>query len=126
MKVFTNTQRYFAAVGICSSNEPTRELALNNRILFGFSLFGLTIACQFMFILYVADDFMEYMDCGCSLSATITMFVCFAADVTKRATLFGCIHNIERLIAASESAFKSFKRIKFYFISELTLIYFRM
>lgn len=106
MKALTITQKHYAILGINSSNESTEKLTFNNRILFGFFLFGFTAACQFMFILFVANGFMEYMDCVCSLSATVLIFVCFAANVFRKATLFECIHNIEKLINASKTASK--------------------
>lgn len=102
MKIFQTVRRQYAIVGICRpSNQSTQECPFNNRILFGFLLFGCLILLQFVYILHVANGFMEFMVSACSTSASITMFVCFAAVVYRKSTLFECFDNMKKLINSS-------------------------
>lgn len=61
------------------------------------------MASHFMNLFYVASDFMEYMEGICTTSATIIIFVCFAAKVFGKTKLFNIIDNIEKIINASKT-----------------------
>lgn len=119
MKVFNLIQKNYAVVGIIT---PTGRNAFNNRILLGFFLFGLIFVSQVVLFLYVSDGLTEYMESGCSLSATILLFVCFSANIFKNSTLFECIHNIERLIDTSKLFFDPFEHEKIHSKTEKPFI----
>lgn len=117
MKIFTLIQTHYATLGIDRpSNQSTQTNPINNRILFGFSLFGCLISSQFVYIFCVANGFMDYIVCTCVTSESIIICVCLAAIVFRKAKLFGCIDNIEKLTNASEPIFNS---IDHYFIDFL-------
>lgn len=101
MKIFQTIRKQYAIVGISSSNQSTQKYLFNERILIIFILFGCTIVSQFVYI-YVANSFMDCVDCVFSLSAGIIVCVCFLAIVFRRATLFECIDSIEKLIDSSK------------------------
>lgn len=103
MKIFRTVQKRYGIVGISSSNQLPKKYPFVNRILTGFLLFGCSFVSQFMFILDTASGFMEYMECISSLAAGIIIFVCFAAVVVRKTTLFESIANIENLIESSKS-----------------------
>lgn len=106
MKIFQTVQKQYAIVGIESSspsNQWIQKCPFNERILFGFLLFGCLILLQFVYLLHVASSFMEFMVAACSTSASITMFTCFAAIVYRKSTLFDCIVNGEKLQDTSAS-----------------------
>lgn len=104
MKIFKTLQKHCAVLGINrSSSQSSQKCPLNERVLFGLLLFGWNIFSHFMFILFVANDFMEYMVCICSLSGCIILSVGFASIIFKKSLLFDCIDHIEKFIDSSTS-----------------------
>lgn len=104
MRIFQRIQRQYAILGIRPSKRWLQnDLPFNGRIALGFSLFACLICSQFVYIIYVANDFMEYIECICSVSGAIITFVCFAAVVYRRTTLFDGIGDIEKLIDTSKT-----------------------
>lgn len=106
IKIFQRVREQYAIIGISPSNQSNQKFPFSKRVFLGFLSFSCTTVSQFVYILYVANDFMECMECVCSLSGTIILFVCFAAIVFRKAKLFDSIDNIEKLIDSSKSAFK--------------------
>lgn len=102
MKIFRNVQKRYKTLGIIPSNQSAQKCSFNTRIIVGFCLFAYLIVAQFVYILQVATGFMQYMGCICSASAGTIVFVCFAAVVLRKTTLFECIDQIEKLINTSE------------------------
>lgn len=95
MKIFKILQRQYAILGISPS------ISLNSfkkRVLFGFLMFGYLFISGFVYTSYVANDFMEYVECCCALSACVIIFVCYAAVAFRKTILFDGIDNIERFI----------------------------
>lgn len=70
------------------------------------TIFGWMIVSQFVYMFRVASGFLEYMVCICSISASLIVFVSFAAIAYRRATLFESIDEIEKLIDSSKSHFR--------------------
>lgn len=109
MKILQAIQKNYAILGIRSSNQSNQKYPFNiKRVFFGFSLSGSVIASQLVYTYYVANGLMEYMECICSISAAIIIFLCFVAIVVGRTTLFESIDNIENFIEKSKLAFKPF------------------
>lgn len=105
MKVFQFLQKQFAFVGITiSSKQSTIFNTFNGRVAFGFILNGCAIVEQSMYVIHVANGFMEYMECINSASGTIIIFVWYAAIALKKATLFEIIDKFEKLIDTSEGS----------------------
>lgn len=102
MKVFQRIQKQYAILGISASNQLTRTLPFSKRVLFGFLSISIEIFSQFVYTFHVANDYMTYIDCICATSATIVIFICLAAIVCRKSTLFEIIHEIEELIDTSE------------------------
>lgn len=130
MKIFRTVRKQYAILGIRSSNQSIRNYSFNKRILFGFLLFAYLILSHFVYFFHVANGFMDCMECICSLSASIIMFVCLAAIVFRKNTLFECIHNMEKLIDTSEAVLNQFliinkNKFEVNFILKLELMYFR-
>lgn len=67
-------------------------------MLFGFLLFACLISSNLVYIFQVADGFMEYMESICATSASMIIFVCFAAIARRKPTLFKSIENTEKFI----------------------------
>lgn len=106
MKFFENIQKHYAILGISPSQQSTQKCLCNERIFFGFLLFGWLIFLHFMYIFYVANDLMEYIESICVTSACIIIFSCFATIVLRKTTLFEIIDNMEKLIDTREKIFK--------------------
>lgn len=100
IKIFAKVRRQYAI--LTALLQPAQSSQFSKRILFGFSLFVYVIASQVIYIFYVANDFMEYIECISSTSGGTLIFVCFAAIVFKRNLLFKSIDNIERFIDTSK------------------------
>lgn len=103
IKILYTIQRQYETLGISSSNQPTQSNSFSKRVLFGFLVFECVIISQFVYIFYVADGFMEYMEGSCAAAASIIVFVCFAAIAFQKTTLFESIDNFEKLIGSSKS-----------------------
>lgn len=103
MNIFKLVQTYYLALGIGPSNHLIRELPFNRKILSGFLLFGSVLASQCVYMYRVANVFTEYVNCICSMSASIIVIVCFASVAFQKTLLFEMIKNIEKLIDASEN-----------------------
>lgn len=104
IKIFRTVREHYAIVGISPTIvNLSRRLPFNERVLLGFLSFVCTTVSQFVYLLHIASNFMEYMECACSLSGTIIIFVCFMAIVCRKTTLFESLDDIEKLIDSSES-----------------------
>lgn len=105
MKIFETIQKQYAILGIISSRLSSQKYRFNEREFLGFLLFGYQIFSQFVYVFHEASGFMEYVVSICATSGTIIMFVCFAAIVFRKSTLFESIDNVETLIDKSECHF---------------------
>lgn len=103
IKILELVQRHYAILGITPSNQSPQKYSFNRRVFFGFLLFGCVIVLHMMYIFRVANGFMDYIVCICSLSGNTITFICFAAVVFKSNLLFEMIGNMETLIDTSES-----------------------
>lgn len=103
MIIFRTVRNKYAMVGISSSNQWTQKYSFNKRVCFGFLLFGCVAVSQLVYVFYVANGLMEYMECISTGSGTIIMFVCFAAIVFRKTKLFESIDEFEKLIDTSDS-----------------------
>lgn len=101
MKIFEVVQRNYASLGISLENRWTQKYPWIEQLL-PFLLFGVTILSHLMYIFYLANGFMEYVNCVCTTAATTIIFVCLMAVVFQKTTLFECIGNLEKLIDTSE------------------------
>lgn len=100
MKVFQRLQKQYAILGVTLSNQ---ELPLNAvRLSFGFLSFVYIYISKFIYTLHVANGFLEYLNCACSMCANLIVFVCFATIISKRTLLFQCIENAEKLFDSSK------------------------
>lgn len=104
MKIFQIVRKQYAIVGLCSPSDHPH----NGKILVGFLLFACNLASHMVYIYRVADGFMEYMTCICSISATFTMFVCYAAFVYRKAKLFNCADELGELVETSKMVKNSY------------------
>lgn len=102
MKIFQFLQTQYAIVGIVPPSDQSSKLNLFARRIVCNSLLCFTIVSQFVYIFYVANDFMEYVECVCAFSASTILFVWFLAIVHREATLFENIDSIEKLIDTSK------------------------
>lgn len=103
MIIFRTVRNKYAMVGISSSNQWTQKYSFNKRECFGFLLFGCVTVSQLVYVFYVANGLMEYMECISTGSGTIIMFVCFAAIVFRKTKFFESIDDFEKLIDTSDS-----------------------
>lgn len=103
MKIFQTVRKHYAILGIiCSSNQSLQKYPFTKRVFFGLLSVGCLTISQFMYIFFVANSFMEYMDAICATSVTILIFVCIATIVYKRVLLFEHYDKIEKLIDTSK------------------------
>lgn len=105
MKVFRTIQTELTILGISPSNQLAQQFPFSKRVLLGFQLFAWLMASQFVYIFHVANGFMEYMECVCSMSAGIIVLVDLAAIVFRTTLLFESIDKIEQLIDTSKTKF---------------------
>lgn len=105
MKVFQTIQKQFAILGISSPRPPIQKYPFNERIYFGFLLFGCSTVSKFVYIFHVASGFIEYVECVSVISGSIIIIVCFGAIVFRKSTIFESVDLMEKLLDASESPF---------------------
>lgn len=122
IKIFRTVREHYAIVGISPTILlPNQHLPFDERVLLGFLSFVCTTVSQVVYLLHIASHFMEYVECACSLSGTIIIFVCFMSIVFRKTTLFDSIDDIEKLIDSSKSFWCSTQwfsiRIWMYWIS---------
>lgn len=104
MKIFQRVRKQYAILGIVPSQKPiTKYVSFNGKLLFGFLLFGCIFASSFLYIVRVANGFMEHMVCVSAVSANFIIFVCFAAVTFRKTILFESIEHVEQLIDASKA-----------------------
>lgn len=101
MKIFQLIQSYYELMGISSWQQSTKKHSLSKRALFGFILLELCIVSHFLYMFYVANGYMEYVECISTTSGSIITFVCFATIAIKSDILFKIIDNIEGFIVNS-------------------------
>lgn len=106
MKIFKLVQSHYTLLGINSMHQSAQKYPFNGKILIGFLLLGCSVALHFAYIFYVAEGFMDYMVCICSLCASFQITVCFAAFVFKWPLAFETIGNMEKFINSSELILK--------------------
>lgn len=104
MKILRLVQKHFAALDIGPSNHSAQKYPFNKRILFGFILLGYLIVSQFVYIFHVANGFKEYIECVCSILASITAFVSLPIIVYRETELFESINRMEKLIDTSKKS----------------------
>lgn len=106
MKVFKMVQRHYAVLGISPPpNQSIYKFPIDGRVFCGFFLFGCLFLSQIVYIVHVADGFMEYMKCACETSTTVIISICFAAIVCRRTLLFQSLDNCRKLMDTSTSHF---------------------
>lgn len=101
MKILQKVQKQFALVGISPSSDHSTEL-FNKKIFVGFFLYGYPIVSQIIYIVQVANGFIEYVECVCATAASTIVFVCFASIVLRKAAVFKLIDDVEKLIDTSK------------------------
>ena len=102
MKIFQTIQKQYVILGIGSSNHPTQKYPFNRRIVFGVFIFGILFTFQSMYIIREASGFMEYVECICTASGNIIIFICILAMILGKTKLYESIENIEKLIDTSQ------------------------
>lgn len=100
MKIFEVVQRNYATLGISLENPWTQKYPWIEQVL-PFLLFGAIIFSHLMYIFYLANGFMEYVNCVCTTAATTIIFVCIMAVVLRKTTLFESIENLGKPIDTS-------------------------
>lgn len=101
LKAFESIQRNFAYAGI-TANFAHQSRPLNRRISFGFLLLTLDICSVLLFVVYDAEQFVEYTQCANILSAmTIIIFALLALTVRVK-RLFEFIAGGNDLVNISE------------------------
>lgn len=97
MEIFQTIRRHLTLLGIDAT-----QSALNWKLLLGFLLFGdVTIGCA-LYLVYLAETMIEYMQCFCVISGTIEIGLCFVATVLQKQLLFDYIDHVEKLINTSK------------------------
>lgn len=104
MKILKIVQKHYAILGIDRpTHQSNQKYPFGIRVFCGFLLYAYFIVSLLAYILYVANDFMEYIECICTVSGNMIIFVCFAAVVFRKITLFGMIDNIEKFMNTSKT-----------------------
>lgn len=104
MKILRIIRKEYAILGVGPSNQST--CSFSNRVVVGFLLFAWLLSSQTVYVFYVANGFIEYIECMSSQSAGIIIFIAFAVINLRKITVFEGIDGIERLIATSETVLK--------------------
>lgn len=101
MEIFQLAQQKFATIGI------NRELALqpyrlNDTLLMGFSMLGLSTVCIFEFTFLEAKTFSQYTQSSYMGSYMVTIILALLIIIFKVAKLFELINECEDLVNTSE------------------------
>lgn len=104
MEIFIGIRKQYAMLGIRPSSDQSHEtVPFNGRILFGFVFFAWVIPSQLVYILVVANGFIDYVVCVLTISSAVIYFVCFAAVVFRQSTMFEAFDHLQTFVDASES-----------------------
>lgn len=106
MKICQRIRHHLTMLGI----EPTKSsqtFPLNPRLLFGFLLFNSAVLSTALYLVYLVNSILEYIQCFCILTALIEMSLCFTVIVLQKWRLFDYIECMERLINKSKLSTKS-------------------
>lgn len=106
MRIFNTVQNSYAILGISSPNQSKKNLLL---VLFIFLLYACNFVSLYVYIFYVANDFMEYIEIANWSSGSVIIFVCFVAIVFRKDKLFKAIDDMEILFEKSEPNRLSFR-----------------
>lgn len=101
MIVFRTIRNKLSFLDIGPSNPSTLQDPLNKRVL-GFILLGGNVVLHVVYIFQEANGFLEFVECLNSTFACTIFFVCFAAIIFRKTTLFNSLDNIGKFIDASE------------------------
>ena len=107
MKVFETVLKQYALIGInrYEKDQPSQGSVFNKRILCGYFLLGNAMNSGFLYMIYEASDFLEYVECSLYTLGSYVPITCLSTVVFNKATLFECFDEIEKLIDASKEIF---------------------
>lgn len=123
LEIFHTIQKQYAILGIRSSNLPTQQYPLNERILLIFMFFECVTVSQFTYTFRSSNGFVEYMESICTSAGSAVIFVCLAAVVFRQTTLFNVIDNLQKFIDTSKTVGTNLNVISF---GDCKCKYFRM
>lgn len=103
MKIFRTVRKYYAILGIDSSNQSPQKHHFSKREICGLFSLGCLIISQFAYILCVASSFMGYIEAICALSVTTILLGSCATIIIKKIVLFELYDRIEKLIDTSKA-----------------------
>lgn len=101
MKIFQILRENYEILGIGPSQQSQGH-TFNTKILFGLFLFGYFMVSIVVYTVYIANDFMEYVQCVCIGSGAGLVIVCFLTIVLQMNTLFESFEYMENLFEKSE------------------------
>lgn len=102
-KVFPILLKNFATLGI-SPNLATQAYRLNGRIFMGFLVLGSLIYCTFVFVMYDANAFVEYVQAVYACSFGTLILLSLAIAILKVEKIFELINDFDSLINISKLA----------------------
>lgn len=96
MKIFYTIQKQYALLGICSLPQSTKNRPFHHTAVhFNFVSLTSVIVSQFLYTFRESIGFMEYIEEVCAAAGSIIIFICLAAIVSRKTTLFNGIDNFE-------------------------------
>lgn len=108
IKIFHTIRGHLTKLGI-KPTPSTRFISFNGKLLLGFLFFVFLITTCALFLIYLAKNIVEYMQCVCIFTALFEIGLCFSAIVVQRRRLFSYIRTMEKLVNKSKT-----KRNKMY------------
>lgn len=102
MKIFQTVQANYKLLGI-SPTQSSHHFPYNPKIFLSFVNFGLSMASYIMYLIQVAENFKEYIECVTTLSALFIIVVCYGAVVFNIKGTFENIDGMEKVIKMRKS-----------------------
>lgn len=102
IQIFQSISGFLAFSGLISNRWSQAHHPFNARLISCFLVIGLSIICNVLYLIFVANTLVECMQCVGIISAVVEIGICFAAIAYQSNYLFECIARTEKTINASK------------------------
>lgn len=109
LQIFRTIRRLLAFLGLNLNHSTEAYQLLNARLFLGSLVVSIATILYILYLFYVANTLIEYMQCIGILASVIENGICFTAIVFQSDYLFECVIQVEKTINASK--FKKKKTI---------------
>lgn len=108
MKIFQRIRKDLIILGI-KPTQSNQMYSFSRKLFLGYLLLILGVVSSALFVVYSANNIMDYMQCFCTISALLSVGLCFSAIVLQKMRLFNYIESTEELINTRKHCLCAFR-----------------